>query len=64
MYNNLTACTVTSLCVPFAAQYRVVLVTRCVHTVMLYVILILRTRTNWRQGRLTLLAKTQHLVIY
>ena len=30
--------------------------TRRVHTIMLYAILILRARTNWRQGRLTSLA--------
>ena len=61
MYNELILnsmyCNVS--CVPFVGTIIVFVngPTCCVHAVMLYVILILRSWTNWRQGRLTLLAK-------
>ena len=52
MYCNVSVCPVRRTVIVLASRP-----TRCVHTVMLYVILILRVWISWRQGQLTTLAK-------
>ena len=54
MYCNVSVCLVRRTVIILASGP-----TRRVHTVMLYAILILRARTNWRQGRLTPFANNE-----